>query len=226
VKALFITGTDTHVGKTNVTAALVRHLREQGRSVCALKPIATGGMPISEDTRMLAEVSHQSFEAVTRWTFPEPVAPSLATRLHGVKLTLKDLCAPIREANCEWLLVEGVGGLLCPLTATETVADWIAELNMPMLVVARRSLGTLNHTLMTLEVAHRRGLDVYGLIVNETAPVLGLAEETNLHELRRWISVPMHGVLPYTPPEQGPPRLVPTDGWDWLEHCPHYSPLM
>ncbi len=101
------------------------------------------------------------------------------------------------------MLVEGVGGLLCPLTESALVADWIAKLALPVLIVARRSLGTLNHTLLTLEVAKQRCLRVIGVVVNETTRPASLAEQTNVEELRRWIDVPIRAVVPY---QEGEPR--------------------
>ena len=95
------------------------------------------------------------------------------------------------------MLVEGVGGLLCPLTEKETVADLAVALGLPLILVVRRALGTLNHTLLTLEAARQRGLVVAGIVVNETQRPESLAEETNVEELSRRIDVPLLAVVPY-----------------------------
>jgi dethiobiotin synthetase len=105
------------------------------------------------------------------------------------------------------LLVEGVGGLLCPLTDDATVADLAAALGLPLVVVARRSLGTLNHTLMTLEVARHRGLKVVGVVVSETEPLAGVAAITAVDEMRRR-GVPVLAVIPHGSPD-------PTPDIDW-----------
>ncbi len=114
-------------------------------------------------------------------------------------------------------LVEGVGGLLCPLTERETVADLARSLGLPLIVVARRSLGTLNHALLTLEVARHRSLPVAGIVVSETVRPSGLAEETNIKELRKRIDVPLLAVLPYQP--DPPDRFPCLDAVNWGELC-------
>src|SRR5688500_10368791 len=160
MRGLFFTGTDTGVGKTVVTAAVARVLRRQGREVRVCKPVATGAVRegtdwVAEDTRVLAEAvgagGLEAFRAITPWAFPAPAAPPVAARLAGVELRLEEIVNAVRRqgrADAS-LLVEGVGGLLCPLTEQETVADLALALGLPLVVVARRSLGTLNHTLMT-----------------------------------------------------------------------------
>jgi dethiobiotin synthetase len=203
---LFVTGTDTGVGKTFVTCLAARQVRASGRAVRVCKPVATGaelveGRWVSDDTRHLAEAAGwvDEWERITPWSFPEPVAPPVAARCHGVKLDLAEIVAAVRRCAEPGvpLLVEGVGGLLCPLTDSATVADLAAELRLPLVVVARRSLGTLNHTLLTLEVAQRRRLTVAGVVVNEVTPAQGLAEETNVAELQRHTTVPILAVIPH-----------------------------
>jgi dethiobiotin synthetase len=220
---LFISGTDTGVGKTLVTAAVARLLRAQGRAVVVCKPVATGaqrvaGRWLADDTALLADAIGLAgdWERVTPWAFPDPVAPPLAARRRGVTLTLKAIAAAVRErARPEAaLLVEGVGGLLCPLTEGETVADLVRELGLPLVVVARRSLGTLNHTLLTLEAARMRGLTVAGVVVSESVPPAGLADETNVDELRR-LGVPVLAVVPHLAAgaDKQVPALAAVDWW-------------
>jgi dethiobiotin synthetase len=224
---LLFTGTDTGVGKTWVAAAVARHLRRQGRPIAVCKPVATGaawreGKWRSEDTRCLAEAAGLSHELdrITPWAFPEPAAPPVAARCHGVTLTLEGLAGAVRA----WaqpgvaVLVEGIGGLLCPVTESETVANLAASLRLPLVVVTRRSLGTLNHTLLTLEVARQRGLLVAALVVNETTPPEGLAAATNIGELARRVDVPLRAVVPYRAPGQ-PPDERALDAVDWWRLC-------
>lgn len=203
---LFFTGTDTNAGKTFVVAVVARALRQRGEPVRVCKPVATGatltnGRLVSDDTVRLAEAVEWTgpLEAITPWTFAEPVAPPVAARLHRVKLTLDMLANAVarHRAAESLLLVEGIGGLLCPVTETEMVADLIKLLRLPLVIVARRALGTLNHTLLTLEVAHGRGLKVAGVVVTETTPPSGLAEATNVDELRRRLNVPVLAVVPH-----------------------------
>jgi dethiobiotin synthetase len=188
--------------------------------------VATGarlaqGRWLSDDTLQLAAAAGETdLEAVTPWAFPDPVAPPVAASRYGVVLTLADLAGAVRRRVRPGIpvLVEGVGGLLCPLTESETVADLVAVLGLPLVIVARRALGTLNHTLLTVEVARRRGLPVAGVVVNETGPAQGLAEETNVAELRRRLEVPLLAVVPCQEPAV--PRLLPElAAVDWWRLC-------
>lgn len=208
MNGLFFTGTDTGVGKTHVVAALARLLRQQGRGVRVSKPVATGadrveGRWLAQDTVRLAWAAGmtQCLESITPWSFAEPAAPVVAARRAGVPLSIEALAvaALAQGTNDGILLVEAVGGLLCPLTERETVADLAVHVGLPLVVVVRRSLGTLNHTLLTLEAAAARGLRVAGIVVNETSRPEGLAEETNVEELRRRCAAPVLAVMPHRP---------------------------
>jgi dethiobiotin synthetase len=225
MNGLFFTGTDTGVGKTYVAAAVVRLLRQQGRCVRVSKPVATGAERVegrwrNADTVQLAWAAGncQCLEAVTPWTFPEALAPAVAAPLHGPAPDITALARAVRsQARPDSILiVEGVGGLLCPLTDRETVADLATVLGLPLVVVARRSLGTLNHTLLTLEAAASRRLKVAGLVVNETMPPATLAEETNVAELQRRIGVPLLAVVPHRPADDGG-SLAALAGVDWWQ---------
>jgi dethiobiotin synthetase len=208
MNGLFFTGTDTGVGKTFITAAVARHLRRHSHVVRVSKPVATGaqrkdGRWLCDDTLRLTEAAGPGNEPedVTPWAFPDAVAPPVAARRQGVSLDVPSLAAAARRraAGGTILLVEGVGGLLCPLTERETVADLVRALGLPLVVVARRSLGTLNHTLLTLETARARGLRLAGVVVSETSPSRDLADKTNVEELRRRINIPLLTVVPYRP---------------------------
>jgi dethiobiotin synthetase len=209
MNGLFFTGTDTGVGKTFVLAAVAQTLRRRGKRFCVSKPVATGaawqdGFWLSDDTRQLAMAAADwDYAAITPWAFAEAAAPPVAARLAGVTLSLSEIVAAVRRRadSVDLLLIEGIGGLLCPLTERETIADLAAALPLPLIVVTRRSLGTLNHTLLTVEAAQQRGLPIAGVIVNETAPVLSVAEQTNVEELRKRLDVPLLAVVPYQAPE-------------------------
>jgi dethiobiotin synthetase len=189
--------------------------------------VATGapridGRGVSEDTVRLAEAAGipDDLDSVTPWTFADPVAPPVAARRQEIVLTLQELAEAVRRCDQPGaaILVEGVGGLLCPLTEQETVADLAVLLGLPLVVVARRSLGTLNHTLLTLEAAERRRLRVAGVVVCETTPPETLAELTNVEELRRRIRVPLLAVVPHcADPFDAVPAAL--GGVDWWQLC-------
>jgi dethiobiotin synthetase len=220
MRGLFITATDTGAGKTFVTAALARRWRREQRPFRVCKPAATGAENgWSEDTRLLAESAGDAdLDAITPFTFAAAAAPPVAARLSGAVLRLEDLAEAVRSraADDHAVLVEGVGGLLCPLTDRETVADLASLLGLPLIVVARRSLGTLNHTLLTVEAAQRRGLCVAGVVVTATTPVRGIAEETVIEELRRRLAVPILAELAHQfDAHSNPiPTLEAVDWWD------------
>jgi dethiobiotin synthetase len=218
MRGLFVTGTDTGVGKTLVACAIARLLRQQGRMVRVCKPVATGAERVSGDTLALAEAAGDDPAAVTAWTFAEPAAPSVAARLAGVALRLEELAVAVRRraAPNALLVVEGVGGLLCPLTDGATVADLAGDLGLPLVIVTRRSLGTLNHTLLTMEVARRRGLPMAGVVISATEPVRGVAEQTCAEELRSRLGVPVLAEVSWladASPMAAAPALAGVDWW-------------
>ncbi len=223
MRGLFFTGTDTGAGKTFVVAAIARLLRAAGLAVRMSKPVAAGATHdgsgwVSEDTLLLASAAgvsgREELDAITPRVLAEPAAPSVAARAAGVELDLRDIAESVRKQARPGaiLLVEGVGGLLCPLTDRETVADLVRELSLPLVVVGRRSLGTLNHTLLTVEAARSRQLAVAGVVISETAQPVSLAERTNVEELRRRLDVPLLGLLPHGD-EQGS-ALANIDWWN------------
>lgn len=219
---LFFTGTDTGVGKTFITALAARTLRSREKSVRVCKPVATGGRFLSgrwrsDDTVALAEAAGQSAELdrVTPWVFADPLAPSVAARREQRRLTLADLVDAVTRARDPGaaLLVEGIGGLLCPLTDHETVADLAQALRLPLVIVARRGLGTLNHTLLTIEAAQARALPIAGLVINQEVPATDLAAETNVAELQRLTAVPVLAVVPHCRTSEIPGTVAEVDWW-------------
>jgi len=206
---LFITGTDTEVGKTVVAGAIAAVLREGGHDVGVMKPVASGCLRrreglVSEDAEFLAQVADapEPLPEICPLCFAEPLAPTVAAARAGRAVDLTpvwDAWARLRKAH-EVLLVEGIGGILCPVTETQSVADLARGFGLPVLVVARSGLGTLNHTAMTVEVARARGLEVAGVVVNRyhhDAP--DLAEQTNPDEIQRLTGVPVLGLVPDDP---------------------------
>jgi dethiobiotin synthetase len=151
-RIIFITGTDTGVGKTLLTALLLRHLRQRGCHALAMKPFCSGSW---SDARLLraAQDSDLTLDEIAPWFFPEPVAPLVSARRHRRSVRLSAVTRQIRATarRAECLLVEGSGGLLVPLGEGFTVRDLINKLGCEVIVVARDRLGTINHTLLTVE---------------------------------------------------------------------------
>lgn len=203
VRGLFITGTDTGVGKTLVACALAAWCRQQGLRVGVMKPVATGDR---EDAKQLARAAG-SREPVSRLNpvfYREPLAPWTAARRAGRPIRLDGVARVFREmaGQYEVMIVEGVGGLLVPLTESLTVADFARRLRLPLVVVARAGLGTINHTLLTCGWARRQRLSVRGVVLNHAVrpsadPMARLAVRTNPAILQRLTHLPVLGPLPY-----------------------------
>ena len=159
MEGFFVTGTDTDVGKTVVSAWLVAHL---GASYW--KPVQAGNHPEtdSETVRRLAEVAPERI-LTEAYVLPEPVAPHEAARRAGVTIDMQKLVPPASDGP---LVVEGAGGLMVPLTDTAFVIDLADALELPIVLVARSTLGTINHTLLSIEAIRRRGLPLAGVVVN------------------------------------------------------------
>ena len=210
-RGLFVTGTDTGVGKTMVACALAAWAHRCGLDVGVMKPVATGGRRlggrwVSEDAVQLARAAGRAdpWAFINPVCFREPLAPWTAARRARQPIQLSTILAAFAQlaARHDFVIVEGIGGLLVPLTARLMVADLAAQMALPLVVVARPGLGTLNHTLLTLEEARRRGLNVRAVILNHAeppprAPMARLAEATNPNVLRRWTHVPVYGPLPF-----------------------------
>jgi dethiobiotin synthetase len=203
--ALFVTGTDTGVGKTAVACALARGARRAGLRVRVLKPVETGcargpgGALVPADALALAEAAGDDapLERLCPWRLELPAAPEVAAAAAGESLEL----APIAEAleaarkDADLVLVEGAGGLLVPILPGLDMAGLAGRFALPLVVVARAALGTLNHTLLTLEAAHARGLRVLGVAVSHTTAVHSPADRRNLDLLLARLPAPFLGEL-------------------------------
>jgi dethiobiotin synthetase len=194
---LFVVGTDTGVGKTFVASAIARTWRESGRRVGVLKPVASGaslreGRLVSDDAEALIEAAGGGIphDRVAPIVFAEPLAPPVAARRQGTPLSMRRVvdvvsgCLDWWQARAEVMVVEGVGGLHCPLAEGATVADLAIYLDYPLLIVAHRGLGTLNHTLLTVEAARTRALRIAGIVLNGARPTVDpIVEDSNAEEL-------------------------------------------
>jgi dethiobiotin synthetase len=201
---LFITGTDTGVGKTVATAAIGWALAASGRRVAVLKPAQTGVAPHEPGDAefvLAALSSTQAPATACPYRLRAPAAPLVAARAEGVRLDLaciRESFAALRASHDE-VLVEGAGGLLVPLLEGLTMADLAAALDLPVVIVARPGLGTINHTLLTVEAARARGLAVLGVVLSGWRPPADLATRTNPALICALGQVPLLGVLPYDP---------------------------
>ncbi|MFT5126954.1 MAG: dethiobiotin synthetase [Rhodothermales bacterium] len=165
----FVTGTDTGVGKTFATTGIVAALRARGLSVGAWKPVQSGCLPDdpqadSSELRNGAGLPDESAE-IASFSFPEPLTPALAAKLAGVELTL-DAIAGACTLRHEHLLVEGAGGVFAPLTDDSLMIDLMVRLELPVIIVARSGLGTINHSLLTINALRDRGLTIAGIVFN------------------------------------------------------------
>jgi len=200
-RGVFVTGTDTGVGKTLVACALVRALRGRGRRVGVLKPVETGVGPEGPlDALALREAagSRQAITAICPQAFALPAAPSVAAEAEGrrVDLAALDAAFEAQRARHDLLVVEGAGGLLVPLTPEQCMADLAARWQLPLVLVARAALGTINHTRLSLEAAASRGLRVAGLVISHPEGELSPADAANLRVLLDAPGVPLLGVVP------------------------------
>ena len=202
---LFVTGTDTGVGKTVVTACLAYAWRQQGRNVGVMKPVLTGADPTDPELRrgdvgLLRQAAGVADEVdlLCPYRFREPVAPSLAAAVEGEVIDPERIRSAYAQllARHDWLLVEGAGGLAAPIARCYLMSDLARELSLPLLVVARPSLGTLNHTTLTVEFARAEGLEVIGVIISGLPAAPGLAEQHAAEMSEELTSVPVLGVLP------------------------------
>jgi dethiobiotin synthetase len=177
MKPFFITGSGTNVGKTLVTQALAWQLLQAGHRVAALKPVASGFDPEqaedSDTGRLLAalgeKVSEDSVARVTRWRFRAPLSPDMAAEDEGRRIDFDALvraCQPIGDPD--YLLIEGVGGVVVPLDACHTVLDWMKRLGYPVLLVGGSYLGAISHTLSAAECIVSGGLELRAVIVSES----------------------------------------------------------
>ncbi|MBI3600733.1 MAG: adenosylmethionine--8-amino-7-oxononanoate transaminase [Nitrospinae bacterium] len=198
-KGIFITGTDTGVGKTVVSAGIALSLRSKGIDVGIMKPIQSGGR---EDTEFLIKASavKDEIELINPCYFEKPLAPLTASEIKGVKIDITAIKNAFEELSRrhDVVIVEGIGGLLVPLTQDYFVSDLILELDLPVVIVSRPDLGTINHTLLTIKHAREAGIDIIGIIFNETKKRRkGLAEKTNPSIIEKLSGVPILGTLPY-----------------------------
>lgn len=213
MKRLFITGTDTGVGKTTVGCALAAAYTQLGRRVEVLKPIETGceGLELRPaDALRLAQAvglpPNLDYAQLCPQRFALPASPEVAARAEGRAVDRAALEHALdRSRSADLLLVEGAGGLLVPIADDFDMADLAERSGAALLIVARASLGTVNHSLLTLEAARRRGLRVAGVVLNQVQPPAGPDEPTNAEAIARHGAVRVLGTLPHVMPPASDP---------------------
>ncbi|MDX6690097.1 MAG: dethiobiotin synthetase [Solirubrobacteraceae bacterium] len=224
LRGCFVTGTDTGAGKTVVAAAIVAALRAQGATVAAFKPVVTGVGADSDDDawpadhELLAGAAGCRPEDVTARTFEPAVSPHLAAELAGTELVFGDLVAAARQAaiGAEILVVEGVGGLLVPLNTAHDIRDLAVALALPLVIAARPGLGTINHSLLTIEAARAAGLDVRGVVLTPWPEEPTVMERSNRDTIARAGGVAVAGLPPTSPDVAdlaAAGATLPLDGW-------------
>ncbi|MCS6884095.1 MAG: dethiobiotin synthase [Acidobacteriota bacterium] len=162
MRGLFITGTDTNVGKTYVSAAIIARYD----NVTYWKPIQTG-IESDDDTKQVALLAEAEGRVIdVGFRLPLPLSPHLSARLAGVTIELKEVLSLVSFKGDSALVVEGAGGLLVPINEREKIADLIVALKLPVVIVARTTLGTINHTLLTLEACLRRSIEVACVVMS------------------------------------------------------------
>ncbi len=196
LRGVFVTGTGTEVGKTVVSAAIAQAFRRKGRDVAVFKPALTGledpGEPDHEVLRR-ASGSSQTDDEIAPYRFPRPLSPHLAAELAGVRIEPALLLSTARTAgnNADAIVCEGVGGLLVPLRSDFLVSDLARDLGLPLVIAAAPGLGTINHTLLTLEAAHAAGLEVACAVLTPWPEAPGDIERSNSETIAELSGVPV-----------------------------------
>jgi dethiobiotin synthetase len=209
MQTVFITGTDTDAGKTYVAVALLQGLKALGYRTVAQKPVAAGvnGSGFNTDALQLQQYATEalSYELVNPICLTDAVAPHLAAAKAGLciePIILTKELQKIQSVDADIALVEGAGGWLLPLDDTRTMADWVIEQQLPVLLVVGMKLGCLNHALLTVREIERSGLRLLGWVANCIDPDMAYQQE-NISYLQQQLTAPCLGVLPY----QSEPRI-------------------
>ena len=195
-RGLFVTATDTGAGKTTLMCALIPKLEEAGLALCIRKPVESGcpfnkGQAVARDATALANASRKalSMEQVCTYRLRHACSPARAAQLENVELTIAKLASACAAENGETLLVEGAGGFYSPIARDGLNADLAHALGLPLLIVVEDRLGCINHSLLTIEAANRRQLEIAAIVVNQTTPAND-ADTSNYEELKTLTNTP------------------------------------
>lgn len=209
-KAYFITGTDTEIGKTFVTAALLRAFAQQGLRTLGMKPVAAGaeiidGVWHNEDVDQLIAASSVKapLEIVAPYLMQTPAAPHIVAKLEDVRIDVQHIAACYQQARevADVVMVEGVGGYVVPLNETISTVDMAQALNLPVILVVGMRLGCINHALLTAQAIAASGLHLAGWVANTVNAEMKFFEE-NVQALKQRLPAPCLGVIPRLPASQ------------------------
>lgn len=205
-KGIFITGTDTGVGKTVIAGAIVRVLKRKGLKVGVMKPVETGctkegDVLIPSDGEFLKYMADLdiSINEITPYRFETPVAPLVASEVEGRYINPEKILEAYKTLTrkFDFVIVEGIGGLMVPINEGLFVADLVSYMGIPLVIVSINKLGTINHTFLTVDSARSKGLDIKGLIVNDMRQGDDISADSNISVIKRLIDVPVVGVFPF-----------------------------
>ena len=206
MKSFFISGTDTGVGKTTLCGAIARSLVQMGKNVGVMKPFETGcraegSRMIPSDALFLKKMSCSTddMDSICPCCYKLPLAPYVAGKIEDRKFEIRPVLEKFMELGRkhEIVLVEGAGGLLVPLMENYFTTDLIKDLDIPVIIVSRLGLGTINHTLLSVKHALACGLEVAGIIMNQASTEYGHAEKTNPEIIKRFSTVSLLGIVPF-----------------------------
>ena len=200
-RRIFITGTDTGVGKTVVTAAISSCLIKNGLDVNVLKPFQTGiEDPVVHDVEFIYGVIAKTFDIykVCPFRLEKPLSPYYASKLEKINYSTSDIIKILEGSMAENSinLVEGAGGLKVPITKNYFMSDLAKDLALNLLIVAKPGLGTVNHTLLTVDHARSCGLDVMGVVISNYPEKPDLADSTNISQLKELLDIEILGIIP------------------------------
>ena len=203
----FVTGTDTEVGKTLVSGALILKLRELGRNAIGFKPVVAGtyqgqnGEYINEDIETLRVASNlPQTQSICPFVLDTPAAPHIVAKANGIELNVNKLLESftgIQNEN-DFVVVEGAGGFIVPLNDHESLADFAQKIDLPIILVVGMKLGCLNHALLTIEAIKTRKMKIAGWVANALAQEMSLLNE-NIQSLQDRIDAPFLGMIPTLP---------------------------
>ena len=212
MRAYFITATGTDIGKTYLACSLIRAWREHGLKVAAFKPVLSGfdaGHAAESDagrllTALDEPISPQSLDAISPWRYAAPLSPDVAAAKEGKRVDYGAVLAACRRflrGEHDVALIEGAGGVMSPLSEDRTMLDWMADLRLPVILVAGSYLGTVSHSLTALSVLEERGVPVRLVVISETEGGSVPLAESALALTRRWAAAPVYFLPRGAPPQ-------------------------
>ena len=205
INRYFVTGTDTEVGKTVASSALLQAARAQGFNTAGFKPVASGSEMTPQGLRNSDALALQrnsslalAYEAVNPYTFAEPTSPHIVSADEQRPIAFATLSAGLRalEQQADWVLVEGAGGWFTPLSEEQTFADWVIAEQLPVILVVGVKLGCINHAMLTAQAVRQAGLTLAGWVANDVVPP-GKRHREYMASLTRLLPAPLLGEIPW-----------------------------